>query len=97
MTPGLTRLFAKMGRRLAPDSIFTSFEVHVQLKATFQEPVEQDGRYSYSLTVPRYKKLRNPRVNSPRLLIVLYLPRDATQWLHHSEDGLLAKALRRTG
>ncbi len=79
------------GRRLAPDSVLTSFEVHVQLKATYQTPVEQDGDFSYSLTVPRYDKLRKPQVNSPRILVILYLPGDTTEWLRHSEDCLVAK------
>jgi hypothetical protein len=41
---------------------------------THQTPVEQDGYFSYSITVPRYDKLRRPQVNSPRILVVFYLP-----------------------
>lgn len=61
------------------------------MKATYQTPVEQDGYFSYSITVPRYDKLRRPQVNSPRILVVLYLPEDANEWLRHSEDCLVAK------
>jgi hypothetical protein len=78
------------GRRLAADSQLMSFEIHIQLKATYQAPIEQNGRYSYSLAVPRYDRLRRPSVQNPRLLVVLYLPPNAEDWLRHSEDGLVA-------
>ena len=35
------------GRLLAPDSILTTFGLHVQLKATRVPPVEQNERFSY--------------------------------------------------
>ncbi|WP_425618606.1 DUF4365 domain-containing protein [Anatilimnocola sp. NA78] len=79
------------GRRLAADSKLTSFEVHVQLKATFQIPTEQDGKYSFSLEIPHYNKLRHARIQSPRLLVVMYLPSSTDDWLSHSEDGLISK------
>jgi Domain of unknown function (DUF4365) len=88
---GVDAIIYEDGRRLAADSLLTSFDVHVQLKATYQTPVEQDGCFSYSITVPRYDKLRRPQVNSPRILVVLYLPEDANEWLRHSEDCLEAK------
>ncbi|MFO0967416.1 MAG: DUF4365 domain-containing protein [Gemmataceae bacterium] len=88
---GVDAVVREDNRRLAPDSVLTSFELHVQLKATFQQPAEIDGRFSYSLTVRRYDKLRNPRVNSPRILAVLYLPENADEWLRHTEDALIAK------
>ena len=88
---GVDAVVHEDGHRLAPDSLLTSLELHVQLKATFQEPIEQGGRFSYSLTVPHYNRLRTPRVNSPRILVVLYLPPNAEDWLRHSEDGLTSK------
>jgi hypothetical protein len=88
---GIDAVVREDGRRLAGDSFLTSFELHVQLKATYQPPPEIEGRFSYSLSVPRYDKLRNPRVNSPRILAVLYLPENAEEWLCHSEDALIAK------
>jgi len=88
---GVDAVVREDGRKLADDSILTSLELHVQLKATFTVPVEQEGFYSYSLSVPRYDRLRNIRVNSPRILAVLYLPADAEEWLTHSETGLIAK------
>ena len=37
---GVDAVLHEDGRRLAPDTLLTSFEVHVQLKATYQTPVE---------------------------------------------------------
>jgi hypothetical protein len=88
---GVDAVVREDGRRLAADSILTSFSVDIQLKATFQQPIEQEARFSNGLTVPRYDKLRNTHVQAPRLLVVLYLPEDAADWLRHSEDGLVAK------
>lgn len=88
---GVDAVVREDGRRLATDSILTSFSVEIQLKATFQQPLEQQAHFSYSLTVPQYDKLRNNHVQAPRLLVVLYLPEDAAEWLRHSEDGLVAK------
>jgi hypothetical protein len=78
-------------RFLAADSILSSFEVHVQLKATFQRLPEADGRWSYRLPLGQYNKLRSTRVSAPRMLVVLLLPDNAEDWLRHSEDGLLAQ------
>jgi hypothetical protein len=88
---GVDAIVHEDGRFLETASLLSSFDIHVQLKATFQVPSENGNRYSYSLSVPRYNKLRNPDVNSPRFLVVLYLPRNSEEWLSHSEDCLVAK------
>lgn len=88
---GVDAIVREDGRKLSHNSVLTSLELHVQLKATFQSLHESEGRFSYSLTVPRYDKLRNPRVNSPRILVLLILPAEASNWLEHSEEGLVAK------
>ena len=51
---GVDAIVREDGRKLADNSLLTSFDVHVQLKATFQQPVDQNSRYSYSLTVPHF-------------------------------------------
>jgi hypothetical protein len=79
------------GRFLAADSELGSFELYVQLKATYQHLTEVNERWSYPLPIGQYNKLRSVRVSAPRLLVLLLLPEDATEWLRHSEDGLLAK------
>jgi hypothetical protein len=77
--------------RLANDSVFTSFTVDVQLKATATLPVEQDGRYSHSLKLKNYNELRSTATISPHVLIVLFLPANADDWLTHSEERLIAQ------
>src|SRR5439155_12323102 len=79
------------GRFLASDSLLGSFGVHVQLKATYQPLKEIDGRWSFSLPLSQYDRLREPRVQSPRILVVMQLPSDPKEWLRHSEDALIAK------
>jgi hypothetical protein len=79
------------GRLLAADSVDTSFALQVQLKATRVAPIEQNGRFSFSLPVHQYNRLRDSRVGMQRLLIVLYLPADPSDWLRHSEDALIAR------
>jgi Domain of unknown function (DUF4365) len=79
------------GRFLAPDSAYRSFALQVQLKATIGEPAERDNRFSHELTIPHYDKLRDTRITIPRVLVVLFLPREPAQWLLHSEDGLIAR------
>ncbi len=76
----------RVKERLAEDSTLLSFAVDVQLKATSQSPVLQDGRYSHRLTVPHYDKLRIKEVNPPRILFVLFMPPDSGHWLVHSRD-----------
>ncbi len=47
--------------RFAPDSIFTDFTIDVQLKATSEEPLQDElGRYPFSLRLDHYDKLRDP-------------------------------------
>lgn len=79
------------GRFLADDSVLSSFDVHFQLKATYKALTEIEGRWSFALPVHQYDRLRDPRVASPRLLVVLQLPQNAADWLSHSEDSLIAK------
>lgn len=79
------------GKMLASDSVLTSFEVHVQLKATYQPLVDVGGRWAFSLPVHQYNRLRAIRVGSPKLLMVMQLPSTVDDWLRHSEDGLTAK------
>jgi hypothetical protein len=79
------------GRLLAPDSQLQAFTLHVQLKATRVPPVEQVRRFSFSLPIGQYNRLRSARLATPRILVVLYLPTDPQQWLRHSEDSLVAQ------
>lgn len=66
--------------------------IHVQLKATVGIPSESDGYLSYFLNgVNRYNDLRADTISVPRVLVVLFLPADATDWLHISPEELVLK------
>ena len=65
------------GRRLDPDL----FSVDIQLKATYRELPDHDGRLSYVLSVPHYDKLRLEEVAAPRLLVLMRLPHHPEEWL----------------
>jgi hypothetical protein len=88
---GIDAVVREEGRRLAANSTYTSFSLEVQLKATTQAPVEQDERFSFRLKVHQYNRLRTREATAQRILVVLYLPATAADWLTHSEDGLLAR------
>ena len=79
------------GRFLASDSALGSFEAHLQLKATYQRLKEIEGRWSFSLPLQQYNRLREPRVRNPRILVVMQLPANPEEWLRHSEESLVAK------
>ena len=71
----------------------TEVDIKVQLKATTATPTDDGTNLSYFLSgVNRYNDLRTETVNAARILVVLFLPADAQNWLNHSENEL---ALRR--
>ncbi|MGC1685382.1 MAG: DUF4365 domain-containing protein [Candidatus Acidiferrales bacterium] len=73
------------------DSILTDITLHVQLKATSRPTPIGDGRYSYPLEAKQYTKLRRITTVPYRILVVLFLPEDANEWLQHSQDVLSMK------
>jgi hypothetical protein len=79
-------------RDFGEGAVLTDLSIQVQLKATKKPPVRKDGRLSYFLReVAHYNRLRASSVNPTRILAVLFLPDDETDWLAHSLDGLLLK------
>jgi Domain of unknown function (DUF4365) len=78
--------------RFAANSIYTDFAVDVQLKSTSAEPAyDARERYSFSLRRDHYEKLRNSERHAQLILVVLFLSPDASSWLTHTEDGLIAR------
>jgi len=70
----------------------TEITVHVQLKATIAIPAEQNGHLSYFLKGNRrYDNLRADTVSVHRILAVLFLPANVTDWLTISPDELIMK------
>ncbi len=67
----------------------TEVDIKVQLKATIATPPDDGTNFSYFLSgVHRYDDLRTRTVDVARILVVLFLPTDAQDWLKHSEDEL---------
>ncbi len=54
--------------RFSAESVFTDFPLEIQLKATSQEPIHKDGRYSFVLPVEHYDKTAPPRPWRPGCL-----------------------------
>lgn len=71
----------------------TEVDIKVQLKATIAEPADDGQNYEYRLQgANRYNDLRSETIGIARILVVLFLPRGAAEWLNHSPNQL---ALRR--
>ncbi len=88
---GIDAVVREEGRRLAVNSAYTSFSLEVQLKATTRAPTERDEQFSFRLKVHQYNRLRTLEATAQRILVVLFLPEDSSEWLIHSENGLLAR------
>lgn len=82
----------RVNEKLASDSWIWNFDFEVQLKATHQTLAETDGKYSYFFKgIDRYERLRDPGSPLPKLLVVLILPSDSTQWVTLDENSLIAR------
>jgi len=62
----------------------------VQLKATVNLGEAREGCYRYPLKRRNYDLLREP-TQTPRVLVVLALPEDETQWLTVTVDHLILR------
>ncbi len=65
----------------------------LQLKCTDQDNL-RDDRLAFELSLKNYEELRPINLATPRILVVVLVPNDVTQWLQHSEQELV---LRRCG
>lgn len=64
-------------------------DIKVQLKAQITPPPDDGVSLSYFLKgVSRYDDLRTETVSVARILVVLFLPEDARDWLNHSAESL---------
>jgi hypothetical protein len=70
-------------------AVMRSPRLEVQLKATSQDCLKED-RLVYPLPVKNYNELKEVTM-VPRLLVVLLLPPDPSQWLEHSEECLISR------
>ncbi len=76
----------RRGRRYAE----SGFKLDIQAKSTAGTPMT-DTQVLYDLEVKNYDDLRDLRVGCPRILVLLVLPADETQWTDQSEEHLLLR------
>lgn len=67
-------------------------DLKVQLKATVATPSDTGSHLSYHLKdIERYDDLRQQTYSVPRILVVLFLPKDRVSWISSSEAELSLK------
>jgi hypothetical protein len=70
----------------------TEVDLKVQLKATVDVPADDGKRLSYHLKgVAQYDDLRTLTQAVPRILVVLFLPKERKSWLGQSAAGLVLR------
>lgn len=75
-----------------PGTWRTDVSLRIQLKATINRGFETDTHIAYPLRgINQYNQLRILSGEPYRILIVLFLPVNAAEWLHISHTGLLLK------
>jgi hypothetical protein len=71
-------------------------DIKVQLKATFADLPEINGKISYPFRgIAQYDKLRRGGKNPCKILILLQLPRDREEWIKVDEERLLIQKCAR--
>lgn len=66
--------------------------LEVQMKATKKQPADDGVKLSYWLdSTQRYEVLRRESRQLARVLVVLFLPDNADDWLVHSEEELVLR------
>lgn len=77
--------------KLAPESIFNSPKLDIQLKATASElTVNNHNQFPLSISKKNYDDLRRPN-HVPKLLVLFIMPSDAAEWLINNQDALIAR------
>ena len=67
-------------------------DLKIQLKATVKPPKKVGSCISYPLSgIPRYDDLRADTVATPRILVVLFLPKKEDDWMVQSAGSLMIK------
>jgi hypothetical protein len=65
-------------------------QIDVQLKSTTRTAVRETV-VAYDLEVRAYKILRQENINRPRILVLLLLPEDESDWLSQTEESLIVR------
>ena len=66
--------------------------IEIQLKATINLNLSNDGCFHFPLKVKNYNELRIS-TQTPRFLVVLRLPRDESLWMTITDDALILRHL----
>jgi len=75
-----------------PGTWRTDVTLRIQLKATVNRGAETDAHISYTFKgIEQYDLLRKDSGGAHRILIVLFLPKDETEWLKINSEELLLK------
>lgn len=70
----------------------TEVSINVQLKATVKHAADDGTSLSYFLEDPKqYDVLRTETIATQRVLVVLFLPSDDGDWLHHTPEQLVLR------
>ncbi|MDR6439100.1 hypothetical protein J2790_004275 [Paenarthrobacter nicotinovorans] len=64
----------------------------IQLKCTSSGWRDKGTHIEYQISRRLYEKMCNPKRHSPAVFCVTMVPEDATSWLNHDVEGLLARA-----
>jgi len=76
----------------SPTCYTTEVDLKIQLKSTISPPTIKNGKISYFLKgKDQYDNLRAQTLSVPRFLVVLFLPREANEWLTHTTEQLILK------
>ncbi|MCX8481600.1 MAG: DUF4365 domain-containing protein [Sediminibacterium sp.] len=66
--------------------------IYVQLKATIEVPNETDTHFSYFIKgIDRYNDLRANTISTHRILVVLFLPNNAEEWINITSEEFILK------
>lgn len=77
-------------RRRTTATVIRSPILDAQLKATYRDCYNGND-VIYDLKLKNYDELRSTNIQVPRILIVVVLPDDLSQWTLHSENELLVR------
>lgn len=74
-------------RRRSTGGTVRSPQLDFQLKCTSQDFIRPDGVH-FPLPLKNYNDLRPENLAVPRILVVVLVPPDVTEWTHHDESRL---------
>src|SRR5205085_1654536 len=68
----------------------SGFKIDIQAKSTKNYQTD-DTAVRYDTEVKNYNDLRDPKVGTPRILVVLCMPESESEWCDHTEERLLLR------